>query len=764
MKRSILFAAACGIITNAYSQDITGKIVDEQNVPLSYVNVVLLSLPDSAFVSGTISGENGEFSVSKHTEKGDSHCLKISSIGYRTLILDLQKDKAGTIILKEESTMLKGIVVNGERPLVKAEKGALTYDVEAMAEKSTISNAYESITRLPGVVEQNEKLTLMGAGGVTVILNGKPSSMTNEQLMNLLKNTPVSNVKKAEVMYNAPAKYRVRGAVINIELKKQKSEEAFVRGEIGGNFTQGEYARGNGNMNLSFVGKKITADMLYSADYTKIKTAYDFISHHTLNGKLYEVEQYNKGSKRNLTHNIRTSLDYQIAENDNLNMAYTAAIAPDIKSLETSSGNLSESINAKTGNQQMHNLNFDYTSHWGMNVGFDYTCFSYPSMQDFTNKTDNTEQDFLVNSRQRINRWNVYAGQTHTLANDWSLNYGVNFSFADEKSSQAYTPQDGKDMSGLNSDTDLDERTYNFYGGFEKSFGESLSLSLSVAGEYYKLADYTRWAVYPSIQLSYTPSASHALLFSFSSDKAYPDYWEMQDITSYLNGYAKLVGNPNLRPSTDYTANFTYVLKSKYMFDLYYTHVKDLFAQLAYQSPDELSMIYQSINYNYEQNFGVSVIIPFAVGGFWNSRISLDGSYFKDVCHNYHDISFEKTAWRGLAIMNNTFKLASSPAISLELNGMYVTSSIQGIYDLSSIWKVDAGLKWSLANKKAELRLKVNDIFDSATPDATVNYKGQHFEMNQHADSRYFSMSFTYKFGGFKSKEHKEVDTSRFGY
>lgn len=69
MKRSILFAAACGIITNAYSQDITGKIVDEQNVPLSYVNVVLLSLPDSAFVSGTISGENGEFSVSKHTEK-----------------------------------------------------------------------------------------------------------------------------------------------------------------------------------------------------------------------------------------------------------------------------------------------------------------------------------------------------------------------------------------------------------------------------------------------------------------------------------------------------------------------------------------------------------------------------------------------------------------------------------------------------------------------------------------------------------------------
>ena len=56
------------MMTEAYSQDITGRITDERNVPLAYANVVLLSLPDSAFVSGTISGEDGEFSVSGHTE------------------------------------------------------------------------------------------------------------------------------------------------------------------------------------------------------------------------------------------------------------------------------------------------------------------------------------------------------------------------------------------------------------------------------------------------------------------------------------------------------------------------------------------------------------------------------------------------------------------------------------------------------------------------------------------------------------------------
>lgn len=62
---------------------------------------------------------------------------------------------------------------------------------------------------------------------------------------------PVSNVAKAEVMYNAPAKYRVRGAVINLVLKNTKSEEPFVRGEVGTEYMQARYANGSGHANLS---------------------------------------------------------------------------------------------------------------------------------------------------------------------------------------------------------------------------------------------------------------------------------------------------------------------------------------------------------------------------------------------------------------------------------------------------------------------------------------------------------------------------------
>lgn len=763
MKQIVILTVSLMLATiRLAAQEVKGRVIDKNHQRIEGATVVM-QMPDSVFVDGVVTDSLGCFVFHRDLKQ---YRLIFQHLLYKSVVKDY--DAAGDIGVvtmdEQDAYALDEVVVSAERPLVKAENGALTYDVEALAEKTTASNAYEALTRLPGVWEQGESLSLIGAGSVTVVLNGRPSSMSGEQLASLLKSTPVSNVEKAEVMYSAPAKYRVRGAVINLVLKDRKSEEAFVRGEIGAGFTQGEYAQGNGCLNLSFVGRKVSADVLYSADYVKRQTGYDFISHHTLDGVVHDVAQYNTGLRRKMTHNVRASLDYQITEDDNLNLAYTAAVTPNIKTVENSEGTLSESSNIRKGDEQMHNFNLDYTARWGMNIGMDYTYYSYPSVQEFGNRAGNVEQEFLADSRQRINRWNIYAGQTHTLPQDWSLNYGINFSFANEKSFQLYHSQEGEDMSLLNSDTELDERTYNFYGGLEKAFGERLSLSLSVAGEYYRLAGYDQWAVYPSLQLNYIPSGSHIFQLSLSSDKAYPEYWSMQDATSYLNGYAKVVGNPDLRPSTNYTADLTYILKSKYIFSLYYTHVKDLFAQLAYQSSDELTMIYQTVNHDYEQSFGLSVIVPFTVGNIWNSRLTLDSSYFRDVCKDYHGIGFDNCAWRGIAMLNNTFLLSSKPAISLELNGLYVSPSIQGNYDLSSIWKVDAGLKWTSANKKAELRLTGNDLFNSATPNARVNDRGQRFEINQHADSRFLSVSFTYKFGGYETEEHKKVDTSRFGY
>lgn len=240
--------------------------------------------------------------------------------------------------------------------------------------------------------------------------------------------------------------------------------------------------------------------------------------------KVYSIQQLNETEAKHGQHNVRFGLDYQISEGNSLHSAYTGSFKTYGKTTTRSKGNYSDSESFRTSQEQMHNINLDYTAAFGLNVGLDYTHFNSPSAQDFTNDLNTEEQHFLVDEKQTIDRWNVYAGQNHELPRGWGLNYGINFTFAQEKSGQLYHLDAGTDLSVSNTDTHMWEETYNFYAGTEKSFNDQLTMSLSLAGEYYRLMDYQQWAVYPTFQLSYQPSYKHIFQLGFSSDKTYPSY------------------------------------------------------------------------------------------------------------------------------------------------------------------------------------------------------------------------------------------------
>lgn len=742
------------------AQEVKGKVVDEAKQPVEAVTVIMQT-PDSTFIDAVITDSLGCF-VFK--EEPTCYRLIFQHLLFKTFEKENCGPDAGIITLKGQDYALNEVVVTGERPLVKADKGTLVYDAQVLSERTTASNAYEALLRLPGIMELNDELSLTGAKDMNILINGKPSSMNQDQLITLLKSTPVSQVKKIEVMYNAPAKYRIRGAAINIVLDNGKSADPFWKGEVSGNYQQLVHANGDGNINLSYTGKKLSADINYAAGYRHKDSGMETDSHHTLHDKVYSIQQVNETEAKHWLHNVRFGLDYQLSEGNSLHTAYTGSFQAKGNTTTRSKGNYSDSESFRTSQEQMHNVNLDYTAAFGLNVGLDYTHFNSPSTQDFTNYLNAGKQHFLVDERQTIDRWNVYAGQNHDLPQGWGLNYGINFTFAREKSGQLYQLDAGTDLPVTNTDTHMREETYNFYAGTEKSFNDQLSISLSLAGEYYRLMDYQQWAVYPTFQLSYQPSSEHIFQLGFSSDKAYPNYWELQDITSYINGYMKLKGNPYLHPSTDYTASLTYIFKGKYIANVYYSHVKDFFSQLPYQSPDELALVYQSINLDYEQNAGLSLIIPFSVGTWWTAQCMFDGSYNQDVCDKYYNISLNRSNWRGIVQMNNTFRLSSRPNLQLEYNLLYVSPTLQGIYDVSSVWKMDLGLKWTFANDKAELKIQGNDLFNTFVPDGKIDYKGQKLNMDILNINRNLSISFTYKFNGYKEKKHKKVDTSRFGY
>lgn len=745
----------------ANAQTISGKVTDTNAQAIDGATVVLQTA-DSTFIDAVITDSTGMFLFRRQPME---YRLIFQHILYETSQSEGKNKDAGIVVLKTKNYALSEVVIKGERPIVKVEGGKLSYDLSQLTENKLVNNAYESLQQLPGVQEINGSLSLAGAHGLSIILNGKPTTMSYEQIADLLRNTPSSRVEKAEVMYSAPPQYHVRGAAINLILKGYRDGEGGLQGEINAGYTNRYKNGGQGGVSLLYNTRKWNIEFLYNARYGNNRQTTEVYSRHTLKNKVHEITQTSTLDRRSLTHNVRIGGEYKFNEESNISLSYTGAFNPNTKNTAHSAGNFAISDNIKKGDDRMHNLALDYLASNGIKAGANYTSYKSGDDQYFTNKdAENKLNKFQTTSGQCIDRWKVYLDRSHSLPKDWTLNYGTSFAYANDHNTQFYHATDDNDMSALNTDSRYDEFTYDVYAGFSKSIGERLSFSASVTGEYYKMASYHNWSFYPSAELTYMAGAAHILQLSFSSDKTYPGYWDLSESTGYISGYEEAQGNLMLKPSTDYSVNLNYIFKNKYIFSLSYDYEPDLFQQLAYQSTERLSLIYKTLNWDFQQSFAATAILPFKIGSRLDSHATLQAEYRQAKCDDFFDISFDHSKWIGLAMLENNIILSGKPDIRMELTGLYMTPSIQGSFTLSSIWAINTGVRWNFANQKASLQLKANDLFNSMEGDVdiTLRNKGQYMDMHSNNYSRNITLSFTYKFGGYKEKKHKQVDTSRF--
>ena len=114
-------------VATAIAGTFTGRVVDETQAPIPFANVVLLNANDSAFVAGTTTETDGQFTLTGNTAKP---IIKISYLGYKTLVLDATGSDLGSIALEPEAMMLGEVMVKGQRPAFKLTTEGLKTDVE----------------------------------------------------------------------------------------------------------------------------------------------------------------------------------------------------------------------------------------------------------------------------------------------------------------------------------------------------------------------------------------------------------------------------------------------------------------------------------------------------------------------------------------------------------------------------------------------------------------------------------------------------------
>ena len=155
-------------VTFAKTPDLNGVVLDEKNEPMPFVNVVLISLPDSAYVQGGMTDEMGRFQIS--TPKNDG-LLKVSCIGYQTQYLNSAPGL--TIQMKEDALLLSEVVVRSQLPKTRVKGEAMRTTVEGtiLEKAGTVADA---LARVPSLeAKRDGAVTVLGRGEAEVYINGR---------------------------------------------------------------------------------------------------------------------------------------------------------------------------------------------------------------------------------------------------------------------------------------------------------------------------------------------------------------------------------------------------------------------------------------------------------------------------------------------------------------------------------------------------------------------------------------------------------------
>ena len=732
-----------------------GTVIDEQGQPIAYANIALLSPQDSTLITGGVSNESGYFVIPCEQIPV---LARISYVGYKTGYAILDTRNVGRITLKHETIKLNGVQVMGERIVSSTENGHLVYNMPMLLQVYPADNAYDALTGIPGVSEMNGNIMFSGQA-VTLIINGKPTTLSADKMVERLKQMPAAMLAKAEVMPSAPAKYHVRGMAINI-VTKDFTGTNQVSGQMMWGWRQHKYGTGYWGPSVIYNHGKLSMDLSYT--YTN-GTGYGQVEHeanHPLGEQRAAYSDKTSNRSDGIDHEYRIGMDYAIADNHRLSLAYTGQWNS-TRSTNTTTGT-AQSVQKSRQHDYLHNVDASYTTPFGLQLTASYTNYQQPRTQNLDGTMYDQTRNLYVDSRQKVGKWLFTADQTHPLPHDWELTYGAKVQFTNNNSYQTTLDEQRQPIADATSYVDYNERILNAYAGFSKQIGQALSFDASLTAEQYHATKWNEWRFYPQFNAMWNINEKNMLNLAFSSEAIYPSYWSTMSSIYYTSAYSEIWGNPDLKPMSEYNINLMWQLNRKYTFTAFAMLEPDYFVQMAYQPSDRMAVVMKETNFDYSNYFGLQASAQFRVSSWLNGNVMATALYRHDKT-KFFDLPIDRTCLSGILGGMAVARLSQKHNIQFTLNPFFQTKAIQGLYDIAPFLRLNATLRYTTENGKWTLVAKGENILN-AHIDTHSTIVNQDYTMRVWMPYTNYSITAIYRLGDFKEKKKKEVDTSRMGY
>jgi hypothetical protein len=142
--------------------------------------------------------------------------------------------------------------------------------------------------------------------------------------------------------------------------------------------------------------------------------------------------------------------------------------------------------------------------------------------------------------------------------------------------------------------------------------------------------------------------------------------------------------------------------------------------------------------------YGISGAYPFQITKWWNNVTNFN-IYTAIYEGNVANTNLNSGAPTFDINTNNSFILPKD--MSAEVGLFYQARQLYGYMDVNPNWMFNLGLQKNFFEKKATLRLNVQDLFWRGYPSATSTYTGYQEDFIAIRDTRQFAIAFTYRFG-----------------
>ena len=773
--------------TTAQGIKIEGNLRDEKNNAVSFATVNLMDVKNQKAIAGAQSNENGQFTISL-TTKG-LYALKINTLGYSNYtsanILVTSLDtliKISNIKLKQQSKNLNVVEVKAEKSMMQMDIDKRVFNVEKNTTTSG-GSAADVLQNVPSVaVDLDGNVSLRGKGNVTILIDGRPSTMLGSDVAAALQSLSASSIESVEVITNPSSKYDAQGmsGIINIITKRDKKFGLNGVGTIG----IGTLNKYNGSVNLNLKNNKWNVFLNANG---RINNTYNYATinrsnkNDVIRSDSYEDnDKYRFGGMASIGAEYTFSKQNVVMFTQSLNRMRFGSDAN--TRYEVYNGSLQTLLQDRHGNfdggpiSTTSALNFKHKfkrPKQEITADLSYSHTWMKRQQDYATTTTN----FLImppmNIVSQLNQnapgqgnMNNFTGMIdYTMPmfhGKGKLDAGLKTQISHFDNSNTptknygdptYTTTDTSMKSDYNYNMRIDAAYINM-ANTKGKWGYQAGLRLENATyrgttNIYSVLNYENnfLNLFPTTYISYQVSPNQTFYLSYSRRTNRPGFRDMMPFLDLSNPQDSSMGNPNLKPEFIHNAELNYNKQfekgHQLMFSTYYQYTENLIEKYRVFYSDGTSFT-QPQNLNKGETFGAELTGKLQISKPWDA--SFNFNLFKtNIINNVisQAVNTNGTSW--FTKVNTTYKL--NQGSSIQLNANYEAPKVTAQGRTQEVYWIDLAYKANFWNSKGSVTLSISDILNTRKYTNIYDYSNYYQVNFRDRETRIANVTFTYRIG-----------------